>query len=103
VLADTNIPGTPGRARIRFGNMTQDVGSVDVFVNFVRQASAVASNGASGYVELAEDTYTVNFDIAGTTSIVLSVPQVSLLAGRSYSLYLVGAAGQYSGLLTRDD
>jgi hypothetical protein len=103
VLADTNIPGTVGNARIRFGNMATDVGPVDVYVNFAPQASAVATNAASGYVELAEDTYTVNFDLAGTTSIVLSVPQASLVAGRTYSLYLAGAAGQYAAVLTRDD
>jgi hypothetical protein len=103
VLADTNIPATAGSARIRFGNMAVDVGPVDVYVNFVRQAAALPANAASGYVELSEDTYTVNFDIAGTTTVVLSVPQVSLTAGRTYSLFLSGAAGQYAAVLSRDD
>ena len=103
VISDLNLPGTTGSARIRFGNMATDAGPVDVYVNFARQATALANNAASGYVEVIEDTYTVNFDVAGTTNVVLSVPQVALTAGRTYTVYLVGSSGQYAGIVTRDD
>ena len=103
VLADKNLPGTTGSARIRFANFAPNSGPVDVLVNFAPQVLSLAENAASGYVELVEDTYIVNFDNAGTTNVVVSVPGVSLLAGRSYTLYLMGTTGQYAGVLTRDD
>jgi hypothetical protein len=103
VLADNNLPGTAGRARVRFVNVAPGLGAVDVLVNFAVRVSALGTNSASGYLELAEDTYAINFDLAGTTNVVLSMPQVSVSAGRTYTLYLVGTAGQLEGVLTRDD
>ena len=43
------------------------LGAVDVLVNFARRVSALGTNAASGYLELVEDTYAINFDVAGTT------------------------------------
>ena len=103
VLADSNLPGTAGSARVRFVNAAPNLGPVDAYVNFAPRALALATNAASGYVELAENTYTVNFDVAGTTTVLLSVPAIALTAGRSYTLYLVGTTGQLAGVLTRDD
>jgi len=33
----------------------------------------------------------------------VSVPGVALTAGRTYTMYLIGTAGQYSTILARDD
>jgi Domain of unknown function (DUF4397) len=103
VLADNNLPGTSGSARVRFVNVASNLGAVDVLVNFARKVSALGTNAASGYVELAEDTYAIDFDPAGTTNVVLNVPQVSVDAGGTYTLYLVGTGTQLAGVLTRDD
>ena len=103
VLNDNNLPGTAGSARVRFVNVAPNLGTVDVLVNFATKVSALGTNAASSYVELVEDTYTINFDLAGTTTLVLSVPSVAVTAGRTYTLYLVGTAGQLAGVLTRDD
>jgi hypothetical protein len=54
-------------------------------------------------VALVFDTYAINFDLAGTTTLVLSLPAVALTTGQSYTLYLVGTSGSYAGVLTRDD
>ena len=103
VLSDVNLPGTAGSARLRVVNVAPNLGAVDVLVNFAKKISALGTNAASTYVELIEDTYTVNFDLAGTTTVVLSIPSVALTAGRTYTLYLVGTSGQLAGVLTRDD
>ena len=102
VLADDNLPGTTGTARIRFVNATPDIAAVDVLVNFAKQVTGLASNAASSYRELAEGTYTINFQPSGSQTIVLGLPAVALTAGRIYTLYLVGTAGQYVGTLTAD-
>lgn len=103
VLADTNLPGTSGSARVRFVNVAPNLGPVDVYVNFAPRVTGVVTNAASGYVELVESTYAITFDIAGTTTVVLNLPAVALTSGSTYTLYLVGTSGTFAGVLTRDD
>ena len=105
VFADNNIPGSIGNARMRVVNVAPGLGAVDVLVNFATKVSNLATNAASSYFELPTDTYTINFDLAGTTTVVLSMPAVDLTAGagRTYSLYLMGTPNALVGVLTRDD
>ncbi|HEY2818856.1 MAG TPA: DUF4397 domain-containing protein [Casimicrobiaceae bacterium] len=103
VLADNNLPGTTGAARVRFVNVATNLGAVDVLVNFSKRVSNLGPNAASSYIELPEDTYAINFDLAGTTTVVLTIPAVSVTAARTYTLYLVGASGSLTYVLTRDD
>jgi hypothetical protein len=103
VLSDSNLPGTTGSARVRFVNVATGLGAVDVLVNFAKRVSGLGTNAASSYLELTEDTYAINFDLAGTTTVVLTLPSVAVTAGRTYTLYLVGTSGQLAGVLTRDD
>jgi hypothetical protein len=103
VLSDNNLPGTTGAARVRFVNVATNLGAVDVLVNFSKRVSNLGPNAASSYIELPEDTYAINFDLAGTTTVVLSLPSVSVTAARTYTLYLVGTSGQLASVLTRDD
>ena len=100
---DTNLPGTVGSARVRFVNVAVNVGPVDVYVNFVPRAAGVATNAASGYVELVQNAYAVTFDIAGTTTLLLNLPAVAVTAGQTYTLYFVGTSGALAGVLTRND
>ena len=103
VLNDNNLPGTTGSARVRFVNVATNVGAVDVLVNFAKRVSNLGTNVASSYVELPEDTYAINFDLTGTTTVVLSMPSVAVTASHTYTLYLVGSTGTLAGVLTRDD
>ncbi|HVN35326.1 MAG TPA: DUF4397 domain-containing protein [Casimicrobiaceae bacterium] len=105
VFADNNIPGSIGNARMRVINVAPGLGAVDVLVNFATKVSNLATNAASSYFELPADTYTINFDLAGTTTVVLSMPSVDLTAGagRTYTLYLMGTPNTLAGILTRDD
>jgi len=103
VFADNNTPATAGNARLRVINVAPGVGAVDVLVNFAKRVSALATNTASSYFELAEDTYTIDFNLAGTTTNVLNLPAVAVTAGRTYTLYLMGTPGALAGILTRDD
>ncbi len=102
VLADMNLPGTAGSARIRFVNVAANVGPVDVYVNFAQRAPNVQPNTSSGYIEFPENTYDITFNVAGTTTLLLNLPAVSVTAGRTYSLYFVGTPGSLAGALLRD-
>ena len=88
---------------MRFVNAGSDVGPVDVLVNFAKVFSNVGNGAASTYIEELEDSYTITFDYAGTTSEIITVPGVALTAGRTYTMYLIGTAGQYGTILARDD
>lgn len=102
VLSDMNLPGTAGSARVRFVNVAANTGPVDVYVNFAPRATNVAANASSGYIEFPENTYTVTFNVAGTTTLLLNLPAVAITAGRTYTLYLVGTPGNLAGALLRD-
>ena len=103
MLSDLNLPGTAGTARVRFVNVAPNLGPVDVRVNFAAKVTSLQQNAASAYVEFVEDTYTIDFVVAGTATTLLSLPAVALTAARTYTLYLVGTSGQLAGVLTRDD
>ncbi len=102
VLQDMNLPGTFGSARVRFVNVAPNVGPVDVYVNFALRVPGVQTNASSGYGEFAEGTYTVTFNVAGTTTLLLNLPAVAITAGRTYTLYLMGTTGSLTGALLRD-
>ena len=102
VLSDMNLPGTIGSARVRFVNVAPNVGPVDVYVNFAQRVPNIPTNASSDYLEFVEGTYTVTFNVAGTTTLLLNLPAVAVTAGRTYTLYLMGTPGNLAGALLRD-
>jgi len=102
-LSDNNLPGTSGTARLRVVNAAPDLGPVDVLVNFARKISSLQQNTASSYSEFVEDTYQIDFVMSGSAASLLTLPSVSLTAAHTYTLYLTGTTGQFTGILTRDD
>jgi hypothetical protein len=107
VLKDNNLPPAANRARVRFVNASPDLAAMDVYVNFVRQFADVASNTASPYADLAADAtgtvYEFDFNVAGTTTPALKLPGVTLLAGKTYTVYVVGQAAALQGVVSQDD
>lgn len=107
VLSDNNLPAAVGRSRVRFVNASPDLVAMDVYVNFVKQFAGIASNSASPYTELTADTtvgttYEFDFNLAGTTNRVLQLP-VTITSGKTYSVYVVGAAAALQGVVVADD
>jgi hypothetical protein len=108
VLADNNLPAGFLRARIRFINASPDLAAMDVYVNFAKTFSGVASNSASPYTELVADalgstTYQFGFNLAGTTTNLLTIPAVPLITGKTYSVYVVGPMAALQGVVAADD
>ena len=109
-LQDNNTPPPAGTASVRFINASPDLGPVDVYVDFVKRASSVATNTASPYILLpaaditapAPNTYAVNFNYPGTQTIALSIPAFAVNAGRTYTLYLAGPASQLTNVQPQD-
>jgi len=107
VLTDNNLPSAAGRARVRFVNASPDLASVDVYVNFVKLFSAVTSNSVSPYAELVADAtgtaYEFDFNIAGTTTPALMLPNVLIVAGKTYTVYVVGQGAARQGVVVGDN
>lgn len=108
VLNDNNLPSPAGRARVRFVNVSPGLGPLDVYVNFSKQLSGLASNSGSSYIEITADAtigtlYEFDFNIAGTTSVALKLPSVSIIAGHTYTIYVVGAPTTPQAVVAKDD
>jgi hypothetical protein len=107
VLSDNNLPSAAGRARVRFVNASPDFAALDVYVNFSKTFSGVTSNTASGYTELAADStgtpYEFDFNLAGTVTPVVMLPGVTLISGRTYTVYIVGSATAPQGVVSTDN
>jgi hypothetical protein len=106
VLTDNNLPSAAGRARVRFVNASPDVTSVDAYANFAKIFSGILSNSASAYTELIADptgtAYEFDFSLAGTTTAVLKLPNVTIAGGSTYTVYVVGPASALQGVVVSD-
>ena len=108
VLSDNNLPAGISHARIRFVNASPDFPALDVYINFVAQFTNVATNSTSPYTEIQADlsggtTYEFDFNLAGTTNRVVSVPGVVVTANKTYTVYVVGSGAAAQGVVVADD
>ena len=107
ILTDNNQPPAAGSAGVRFVNTSVDIASVDVYVNFSKQVSALAGNTASSYLNLTAasvngTSYEFDFNVAGTTAPVLKMQNVLLTSPHKYTVYLAGPAASLQGIVTQD-
>ena len=68
----------------------------------------MAANTASSYVNLTATavtgtTYEFDFNLSGTTTVVLKVPGVLLVAPHKYSVYLAGPSTNLQAIITQDN
>jgi hypothetical protein len=108
VLSDNNLPPPALNARVRFVNVSPGLGPLDVYVNFSLTIPALIENSGSVYVnETADATigtaYEFDFNIAGTTTPVLKLPGVVIIAGHTYTIYVVGPSTSPQGVVSQDD
>ena len=106
VLPDLNVATLALKAQVRFVNVSPDLAAIDVYANGTLAAPGVAQNTASPY-ELLDavatgTVYQFDVDTAGTTTPVLSVPGVTLIAGSIYTIYVMGPAGALQGIVVQD-
>ena len=108
VLHDNNLPPAVGHARIRFVNVSPDLGALDVYVNFAKQVSNLVPQSASGYIDVTADTtigtaFEFDFNTAGTVNPVLKMTNAVIIGGHTYTVYVMGPAAAPQGVLSKDD
>jgi len=66
----------------------------------------VLQNSASAYalliVDAAGTAFRFDFDLAGTTTPVLTLPAVTLTQGGIYTIYVMGPANALQGIVAQD-
>jgi len=102
VLTDFNIPPMSSNVRLRFVNTSWDSNPVNVAVNNVPLATAVAYPTASAYTQITGGTYPVTFTDAVTGAVVLTLENVALTTG-TMTIYLIGPAAAPGGVVTLDN
>jgi hypothetical protein len=108
MLADNNLPPGPGNARVRIVNASANIAALDVFVDFSKQISALPQNSGASSLELKADSTTgtsfqFSFNVAGTAQTVLTLPAVTLVGTRTYSIYVAGPQNALSAAITQDN
>ncbi|MDN5287227.1 MAG: hypothetical protein JWR38_3501 [Mucilaginibacter sp.] len=94
LLTDSITRPDAGKATIRFVNLSPDVAPVDLGI---KDGAVIASNKAyKGYTVFApisaNTTYTLEIRKAGTTTVLVSLANVSLREGSVYTVWLHGLA-----------
>jgi hypothetical protein len=83
--------GTTGQSKVRFVHASPDAPAVDIAVTGGPVLfSNVSFRQASGYPQVAPSTYDLEARPAGTTTVALAVPDVTLRPGTNYTVFAVG-------------
>ncbi len=97
-LLDDRNP-TASRAKVRFVHAAPDAPAVDIAVaGGPILFSNVAFRGSAGYAAVDPGTYDLEVRVAGTSTVALRVPGVSLSGGVNYTIFAAGLLG--NGTLT---
>jgi immune inhibitor A len=93
IYVDDNTLPAAGKAHVRFIHLSPDAPAVDVAVTSGPILfSNVAFKEASSYLPVDAGTYDLQVRLAGTTTVALSVPGVTLDAGKVYTVFAEGLA-----------
>lgn len=91
VLVDDNSAPAAGEAKLRFVHASPDAPAVDIYAEGAGVVVANASfKDASDYLNLPAATYNLEVRAAGTETVALDLPGVTLEEGRVYTAFAVG-------------
>jgi hypothetical protein len=95
VIEDQPAPSC-STAQVRVVHLSADAPAVDVGTAGSAPADAVVKNlsypDATGYLALPAATYDLEVRLAGTTTVALALPGVTIADCKSYSVFAVGSA-----------
>mgnify|MGYP001092452396 CR=1 FL=1 len=95
VLVDDNSAPAAGDAHVRFVHLSPNAPAVDVAVAGGGPVifGNVSFREVGAYTPVPAGTYNLEVRLAGTSTVVLSVPGVNLKAGKVYTAYAFGLVG----------
>jgi hypothetical protein len=94
VLTDNNAAPAEGKAHVRFVHASPDAPAVDIAVKGGPVIFPnVAFKGVGEYTPVDAGTYNLEVRLAGTETVALDLPNISLAAGTVYTVFAMGLAG----------
>ena len=97
-LRDTLTAPATGKSHVRFVHLSPNAPAVDIAV---RGGSVVFGNRTfkqfSAFTPLDAGDYNLDVRVAGTTTVALALPAITLQAGKIYTVYARGFLGVSSG------
>lgn len=93
-IADANESRQPGKAMIRFLHLSPNAPAVDITLpNGTVVFSDISFKHITPYIDVDPMNYTLQVRVAGTSNVVLTVPDVNLMADKYYTVYAIGFVG----------
>lgn len=100
VLVDNNSAPAAGKAHVRFVHASPDAPAVDIAVKGGPVLFGnVAFKGVGDYLPVDAGTYDLEVRLAGTSTVALSVPGLTLANGTVYTVFAMGLAGGEPALM----
>ena len=95
VLVDNNSQPAAGKAHVRFVHASPDAPAVDIAVADGGPVlfSNIAFKKVGDYLPVDAGTYDLEVRVAGTETVALEVPGLSLTEGTVYTVFAMGLAG----------
>lgn len=105
-IPDRMAGSEPGKAMVRFCHLSPNAPAVDITLpDGTILFRNVSFKQLTPYLSVNPMTYTLQVRAAGTSTVVLTVPNVNLRSGMVYTIYAIGLAGrepELSALLVTD-
>lgn len=104
VLADDLTAPAAGKAHVRFIHLSPDAPAVDIAVTGGPVVFPdVEFKEVSGFTPLDAASYNLEVRVAGTSTVVLSLPNIALQAGKIYTVFAKGFASGGNPAIDDDD
>ena len=94
-ITDADEAEMPGKAMVRFLHLSPNAPAVDITLpNGTVIFRNVSFRHITHYIDVTPMNYTLQVRVAGTSNVVLTVPNVNLEADKYYTVYAIGLVGQ---------
>lgn len=98
-IEDANTPEVPDRALVRFAHLSPNAPAVDItLTDGTLIFNNVSFKQVTNYVPVSQMDYTLQVRLAGTDTIVLTVPDVDVRNNNYYTIYAIGLVGEEPAL-----
>ena len=94
-ITDADETRKPGKAMARFLHLSPNAPAVDITLpNGTVIFSNISFKHITSYIDVAPMNYTLQVRVAGTSNVVLTIPNVNLNADKYYTVYAIGLVGE---------
>ena len=98
-ISDASMPADPSKAMIRFAHLSPNAPAVDITLpDGTILFNNVSFKQVAPYISVPPSTYTLQVRLAGTDTVVLTVPNVKLEGNKFYTVYAIGLVGETPAL-----